>query len=160
MSGMFQTWDSADGVFRAGSILRCSSSNSKVWGEIVPDDQDLLAGTFVAVNENGGVKKLSSSEDIVHGIVVLDVYGEKSPHTTTINIGHFGYGDEVCALIVEGDDFARGDRAYIVASGDNAGRVTKEATNNLDLGYWVTQTSGNNVVGITLAPYQNVTLGG
>jgi len=61
----------------------------------------------------------------------------------------------VGALTVEDADFARGDTAYIVATGADAGKVTNEAAGNIDLGYWVEDVSaGNNCVAITLGYVQ------
>lgn len=148
----FVEWDSTAGVFQAGSILRGSSSNDKVWGEVNLTTSDLLAGTFVAVNADGGVRPIAANTDLIHGIVVRDIYGDGAPKEKTVNVGHFGYGDEVAALAVSGITFTRGDKVYIVESGADAGKVTNVAAGGVDIGYWVTRTSGNNVVGITLAP--------
>lgn len=152
----FATWDSESGIFKAGTILRCSSSNDKVWGEVNLTGNDLLAGTFVAVSDAGGVKSISASTDQVHGIVVRDIYGDGAPNDKTVNVGHFSYGDEVAGLAVEGLSFNRGDKVYIVVSGNDVGKLTNVAAGNIDLGYWVTRVSGGNVVGITLAPHQTV----
>lgn len=151
MSFGYTDWDAASGTMKPGSIKRASSSNDKVWGEENRTDTDLLAGTFVAVNPDGGVKRLASDKDIVHGIVVRDIYGDKSPHSKTVNVGHFSHGDCVCALAVDADEFTRGDHVYVVASGNDAGKVTKKSAGAIDLGYWVEETSpGNHSVAITL----------
>lgn len=152
----FATWDSESGIFQAGSILRGSSSNDKVQGEENLTGVDLLAGTFVAVSADGGVKKISSTTDLIHGIVVRDIYGKNAPSEKVVNVGHFSYGDEVAALAVDGISFTRGDKVYIVATGDDAGKVTNVATGNVGIGYWVTRTSGNGVVGIAFSPSQEV----
>lgn len=150
----FTDWDGADGTIKPGSIKRASSSNDKVWGEENLTDTPLLYGTFVAVNPAGGVMPLTAGARI-HGIVVRDIYGDASPPNKQANIGHFSHGDCVGALTVEGADFTRGATAYIVPTGADAGKVTDEATGNVDLGYWVEDVSaGNNCVAITLGYVQ------
>lgn len=150
----FTDWDGADGTIQPGSIKRASSSNDKVWGEENLTDTPLLYGTFVAVNPVGGVMPLVAGARI-HGIVVRDIYGDASPPNKQANIGHFSHGDCVGALTVEGADFTRGATAYIVPAGADAGKVTDEATGNIDLGYWVEDVSaGNNCVAITLGYVQ------
>lgn len=150
----FTDWDGADGTIKPGSIKRASSSDDKVWGEENRTDTALPYGTFVAVNPDGGVMPLAADTRI-HGIVVRDIYGDAAPHTKQVNVGHFSHGDCVGALTVEGADFVRGDTAYIVATGADAGKVTTEAAGNIDLGYWVEEVSaGNNCVAITLGYIQ------
>lgn len=153
----FTDWDAATGIMKPGSIKRASSSNDKVWGEENRTTIDLLYGTFVAVNADGGVKKITANTDLVHGIVVRDIYGDAAPHTKQVNVGHFSHGDCVCAQAVDGIDFTRGDKVYVVATGDDAGKVTNVAAGNIDLGYWVEEVSaGNNCVAITLGYVQTV----
>ncbi|OWO79283.1 hypothetical protein B5C26_21125 [Photorhabdus luminescens] len=152
----FTDWDAGTGTFKPGSIRRASSSDDKVWGEENRTDTDLLYGTFVAVNPEGGVKPITSASDVIHGIVVRDIYGDKAPHNKHVNVGHFSHGDCVGALAVEKDTFTRGDKAYIVATGKDAGKVTSTAKGNIDFGYWVEEVSaGNHCVAITLGYIQN-----
>lgn len=143
----FNEWDKNN--FRAGSIRRASSSNDKVWGEINKTDVDLAYGTFVAVNTAGGVKKIEAATDIVHGIVVLDIYGDGAPNEKTTNVGHFSHGDSVAAQGKDGVTFERGDKAYIIMTGADAGKVTNVDADGLDVGYWVDAVNGS-VVSITL----------
>ncbi|BBV07827.1 structural cement protein Gp24 [Providencia stuartii] len=154
----FQTnWDSPIGTLRAGTIYRASSSNDKVWGEENRTEKDMDYGIFVAVNPEGGVKHIETVNDVVHGIVVRDIYGDKAPHSKTTNVGHFSHGDCVGALAIEGEEFTRGDLVYIKVGGDASGRVTKEADGNIFLGYWAEKVSkGSNCVAITLGYMQNV----
>lgn len=153
----FVDWDAETGTMQPGSIKRASSSNDKVWGEMNAGDTVLPYGTFVAVSAEGGVKKISATTDIVHGIIVRDIYAGGAPADKTVNVGHFSHGDCVCALAVEGQSFSRGDKVYIVATGEDAGKVTAEKAGNLDLGYWVEEVSaGNNAVAITLGYTQTV----
>lgn len=153
----FQDWDSDVGTMQPGSIKRASSSNDKVWGEMNAGDAVLPYGTFVAVSADGGVKKISAATDMVHGIIVRDIYAGGAPADKTVNVGHFSHGDCVCALAVDGQSFARGDKVYVVATGADAGKVTSVAAGNLDLGYWVEEVSaGNNAVAITLGYTQTV----
>ena len=153
----FQDWDSDNGTMLPGSIKRASSSNDKVWGELNAKDDKLEYGTFVAVNADGGIKKITASTDIVHGIVVRDIYAGGAPADKTVNVGHFSHGDCVCALTADGQTFKRGDKAYIVAKGVDAGKVTAVPAGNLDLGYYVEEVStGNNAVAITLGLVQTV----
>lgn len=72
----------------------------------------------------------------------------------------FSHGDEVVALAVSGVTFARGEKAYVIATGSDSGKVTNVAADNIDLGYWVTEVSaGNSTVAITLGFNQTVTGG-
>lgn len=154
MSFGFTDWDGADGTIKPGSIKRASSSNDKVWGEENLTEIALPYGTFVAVNPDGGVMPLTAGARI-HGIVVRDIYGDAAPHTKQVNVGHFSHGDCVGALTIADAEFSRGDAAYIVATGDDAGKVTNVAAGNIDLGYWVEDVSaGNNCVAITLGYVQ------
>lgn len=151
----FTEWDAPSGIFKAGSIKRASSSNDKVWGEKNTSDTDLLAGTFVRVDPTGGIAPLSANTQIVHGILVRGVFGDKIPKDETADVGHFSYGDEVVALAVTGQNFVRGDKVFIVATGANAGKITKVATANIATNYYATEVSGD-LVAITLGLAQTV----
>ena len=119
---------------------------------------DLLAGTFVAVNAAGGVKRIAAATDVVHGIVMRTVFGDSIPNTEPTDVGHFSHGDEVVALCDDDAEFARGDKVYIVATaGANAGKITSEATGNIATNYYVTELStGNKTAAITLGFAQAV----
>lgn len=145
----FVQWDADTGVFKAGQIRRASSSNDKVWGEKNSTDVNLGYGTFVAVNADGGVKKITASTDVVHGIVVRDIYVDNAPSDRQVNIGHFSHGDSVVAQATSDAEFTRGTKVYIVATGDDAGKVTNVATDNIATGYWVEEVSAD-LVAITL----------
>lgn len=88
----FTNWDSDKGTLRAGTIYRASSSNDKVWGEENNTTTDLPYGVFVAVNPDGGVKPISAATDVIHGIVVRDIYGDKAPTTSKLMWGTFPTG--------------------------------------------------------------------
>lgn len=154
----FTEWDAPEGHFQAGSIKRASSSNDKVWAEINKTSTDLLAGTFVAVNPAGGIQRIAANTDVVHGIVVRTVFGDKIPHTEPTDVGHFSHGDEVVALCADDAELARGDKVYIVATaGADAGKITNVATGNIETNYYVTELSaGNNTAAITLGFAQTV----
>ena len=145
----FADWDATTGIFKAGSIKRASSSNDKVWGEKNSTTSDMLAGTFVAVEATGGIKKVAAATDRIHGIVVRGIFGDTIPAAETVDVGHFSHGDEVVALAVTGQAFARGDKVYIVATGVNAGKITKVSASNIATDYYATQVSGD-LVAITL----------
>lgn len=141
----FANWDS-ERTMRAGSIRRASSSSDKVWGE--QSDVDLEYGVFCAVAEKG-VTAIKSVNDVIHGIIVRDIY-ENARKDRTVNVGHFSHGDSVVAQGVEGVTFNRGDKAFVVCSGADAGKVTNEAGDDtVDLGYWIEAVSGD-CVAITL----------
>lgn len=154
----FTEWDAPEGIFKAGSIKRASSSNDKVWAEINKTGTDLLAGTFVAVNADGGVKRIATNTDLVHGIVVRTVFGDSIPNTEPTDVGHFSHGDEVVALCDDDAEFERGSKVYIVATaGVNAGKITSEAAGNIETNYYVTELStGNKTAAITLGFAQTV----
>lgn len=154
----FTDWGANNVTMKAGSIKRASSSNDKVWGEVNLTSDDIAYGTFVAVNANGGIKKISASTDLVHGIVVRDIYAnDAAPNDKTVNVGHFSHGDCVVAQGVDGVTFARGQKVYVVPTGADAGKVTNVAEDMIDLGYWVEEVSaGNDCVAITLGYTQTV----
>lgn len=145
----FQEWD---GVLKAGSIARASSSNDKVWGEENLTDVDFPYGAAVAWNPAGGVKQFASTDDVFHGIVVRDIYGEGvAPNARMVNVGHFSHGDGVRVAVVEGETFARGGKAFIVASGADAGLFTAtSAATTLDVGFVVEKVGTNGVIEVTL----------
>ncbi|QQP86937.1 structural cement protein Gp24 [Entomomonas asaccharolytica] len=154
----FTNWDSDDGIFNAGSIKRVSSSDQKVWGEKNATDTQIEYGLFVAVAAEGGVKPITAGTDLISGIVVRDIYGEKSTAEKTINVVHISHGDSVAVQSVDGIDFARGDRAYIVVTGADAGKVTNVKEGAIDIGGWVEDVSaGNNCVAFTLGYIQSFT---
>ncbi|HGN1344036.1 TPA: hypothetical protein ACKRMM_005875 [Pseudomonas aeruginosa] len=160
MSFFQNKWDSPTGILRAGTVRRASSSDDKIWGEENRTEKDMDYGIFVAVNPDGGVKHIEKATDLVHGIVIRDIYGDKAPHDKQTNIGHFSHGDCVGALTVEGEEFARGDLVYIKSTGVDTGRVTKVSKGNISLGYWVEDVSkGSNCVAITLGYTQSVAAG-
>ena len=154
----FAEWDAPEGHFKAGSIKRASSSNDKVWAETNKTANDLLAGTFVAVNVDGGIKRIGANTDMVHGIVMRSVFGDKTPNTEPTDVGHFSHGDEVVALYADDAALVRGTKVYIVAAaGANAGKITNKATGNIGTDYYVTELSaGNKTAAITLGFAQTV----
>ena len=157
MGYSFTSWDADTGTMLPGAIYRVSSSDNKVWGEENLTGKDLLCGTFVTVNPNGGIKPIESATDLIHGIIVRDIYGDVHPANRQINIGHFSHGDSVVALAVSGVTLQRGDRVYIIPTGDDSGKITNVAEDNIDLGYWVERVSnGNNCAAITLGYAQSV----
>lgn len=157
MGYSFTSWDADTGTMLPGAIYRVSSSDNKVWGEENLTGKDLLCGTFVTVNPNGGIKPIESANDLIHGIIVRDIYGDVHPANRQINIGHFSHGDSVVALAVNGVTLKRGDRVYIIPTGDDSGKITNVAEGNIDLGYWVERVSnGNNCAAITLGYVQSV----
>jgi hypothetical protein len=155
----FTEWDAPEGHFKAGSIKRASSSNDKVWAETNKTNVDLLAGTFVAVNAAGGIKRIAADTDVVHGIVMRTVFGDSIPHTEQTDVGHFSHGDEVVALCDDDAEFTRGSKVYIVATdGVDAGKITNVAVGNIATNYYVTELStGNKTAAITLGFAQAVT---
>lgn len=153
----FNDWDAPTGTMQPGSIKRASSSNDKVWGEVNHTGKPLAYGIFVAVAEEGGVKPITAGTDVIHGIVVRDIYADATPADRTVNIGHFSHGDCVVAQAVADAEFKRGSKVYVVASGDDAGKVTATAAGAVDMGYWVEEVSaGNDCVAITLGYVQKV----
>lgn len=157
----FTSWDAETGTMKAGQIKRVSESTNKTWGETNQSGASLLSGTFVAMSADGGITKLSATTDIVHGILVRGLYGDACPADQIADVGHFSHGDEVVAQGMTNVTFKRGDRAYVVPTGDDAGKVTNVETGNIDLGYWITQVSaGNACVAITLGFNQTVSTGG
>lgn len=145
----FQEWD---GVLTAGSLARASSSNDKVWGEENLTDTDLPYGTAVAWNAAGGVKKFAAATDVFHGIVAKDIYGEGvAPNNRMVNVAHISHGDGIRVATVTGQTFTRGGKAYIVASGANAGLFTATAAaTTLDVGFVVEKVGTNGVIEVTL----------
>lgn len=148
---LYQEWD---GVLKAGSLARASSSNDKVWGEECIAATDLAYGTAVAWNAAGGVKKFSAVGDTFHGIVVKDIYGEGvTPNDRIVNVAHISHGDGIRVATVSGQTFTRGGKAFIVASGANAGLFTStSAATTIDVGFIVEKVGSgtNGVIEITL----------
>lgn len=144
----FQDWD---GVLKAGTIARASSSNDKVWGEENLTADALAYGSAVAYNPAGGVKKFAAATDVFHGIVIRDVYPDEAPANKVVNIGHFSHGDGIRVATVAGQTFTRGAKAYIVATGVNAGLFTATAAATaLDVGFIVERVGTNGVIQVTL----------
>ena len=138
----FNNWDSdARGTLFAGQIRRGSQSTSKAWAEENLTAVDLAAGTFVTINADGGVKAVSAATDVIHGLVLADIYGETTPNDKMLNIAHCGHGDEFVAVAADDQAFARGDVINIVATGDDAGKITKEA--GIATAYVATYVSGD-----------------
>ena len=128
MGYKFNKWDSdARGTLFAGQIRRGSQSTSKAWAEENLTAVDLAAGTFVTMNAAGGVKAVSATTDIIHGLILADIYGQTTPNDKILNIAHCSHGDELVAVAAAGQTFARGDVINIVATGVDAGKITKAA---------------------------------
>lgn len=139
----FNNWDSdARGTLFAGQIRRGSQSTSKAWAEENLTAVDLAAGTFVTMNAAGGVKAVSNANDTIHGLVLADIYGQTTPNDKMLNIAHCNQGDEFVAVAVDGQSFARGDAIYIVATGVNAGKITKVSASNIATAFVATYVSG------------------
>ena len=64
---LYQDWD---GVLKAGSYSRASSSDIVIFGEENLTTDDLPYGHAVAFNANGGVKKYTATTDVYAGVVV------------------------------------------------------------------------------------------
>lgn len=151
----FTQWDNEDvGTMQAGQIYRASSSDNKVWAEKNLTDSDIQVGRFVAINPEGGIKPIEATTDIVHGIVVKDIYGTIQPNEKTFNIGKFSHGDAVVAVAVD-INIPVGSKVYVVATGKSAGTVTTKAVGNLDLGFYV-EKSSRYFAAITLGYNQTV----
>lgn len=148
---LYQDWD---GVLVAGSLARASSSNDKVWGEECLAATDLPYGTAVAWNAAGGVKKFAAVGDTFHGIVVKDIYGGGvAPNDRIANVAHISHGDGIRVATVSGQTFTRGGKAFIVASGANAGLFTAtSAATTIDVGFIVEKVGSgtNGVIEVTL----------
>lgn len=139
----FNNWDADPrGTLVAGQIRRGSQSTSKSWAEENATTTDVTCGTFVAFAPAGGIKPITAAADIVHGLALEDVYGETVPHDKIVNVGHCNTGDEFVAIAVDGQTFARGDVIYIVATGADAGKITKVAASNIATAYIATYVSG------------------
>lgn len=122
----FNNFDSdSRGTLYAGQIRRGSQSMSTAWAEENLTDTDLVCGTFVAFNKDGGVKPLSADDDVIHGLVLSDVYGDKVPNDKIANIAHCSEGDEFVVIAKEGEGFERGDALTILMTGADAGKVAK-----------------------------------
>lgn len=143
MGYRFNNWDAdARGTLFAGQIRRGSQSTSKAWAEENLTAVDLAAGTFVAINPDGGVQAIAADTDIVHGLILADIYGETSPNDKMLNIAHCNQGDEFVAVAADGQTFERGDVINIVATGADAGKITTVATDNIATAYIATYVSG------------------
>lgn len=139
----FNNWDSdTRGTLVAGQIRRGSQSTSKAWAEENSTTTDVACGTFVAFAPAGGIKPIASATDVVHGLVLEDVYGATVPHDKIANIAHCSEGDELVAVAVDGQSFARGDAIYIVATGVNAGKITKVSASNIATAFVASYVSG------------------
>ena len=145
----FQEWD---GVLKAGSYSRASSSDIIVWGEENLTADNLVYGHAVAFNPAGGVKKYSAVGDVFAGVVVRDIYGEgATPNQRITNVAKIGVGDGIRVEAVAGQTFTRGGKAYVVVSGANAGKFTATAAaTTLDVGYIVEKIGTNGVIEVTL----------
>lgn len=141
----FVNWDVANHTMLAGSIKRASSSESKVWGEQITED--VPYGCFVAFNEEGGCKPITSVADTVHGIVMRDIYADKAPAQRTANVGHFSHGDSVVAQAIEDHEFKRG--GYVFIDVEEKGKITHVAEGNIPTAFVVDSISGD-CVAITL----------
>ena len=146
---LYQDWD---GVLKAGSYSRASSSDIVIFGEENLTTDDLPYGHAVAFNANGGVKKYTATADVYAGVVVKDVYGGGvAPNNRIVNVAKIGIGDGIRVETVTGQTFARGGKAHVVVSGANAGKFTAtKAATTLDVGYIVEKIGTNGVIEITL----------
>lgn len=137
----FNNWDADErGTLFAGQIRRGSQSTSKAWAEENLTDTDLVVGTFVTMNPEGGVKPVEAATDVIHGLVLADIYGETTPNEKLVNVAHCNHGDEFVAVAADGQTFVRGDAINIVATGDEAGKITKEP--DIATAYVATYVSG------------------
>lgn len=145
----FSDWD---GTLKAGSYSRASSSNIIVWGEQNLTSDDLPYGTAIAFNPDGGVQKYSAVTDVFAGVVVRDIYGKDvAPNDRIVNVGKIGIGDGIRVAVVDGQTFTRGGKAYVVATGTNAGKFTATSGDTtLDVGYIVEKIGTNGVIEVTL----------
>lgn len=146
---LYQDWN---GVLKAGSYSRASSSDIVIFGEPNLTTDDLPYGRAVAFNTNGGVKKYTSVSDVYAGVVVKDVYGgDVALNKRIVNVAKIGIGDGIRVETVVGQTFTRGGKAYVVVSGADAGKFTATATvSTLNVGYIVEKIGTNGVIEITL----------
>ena len=109
----------------AGQIGNGSQALYKTRAEQWTGKEDLKPGYFVAINEAGGVKPLTTKTDVVLGIarrtLRRDVY--KSGEIADILI--LAPGDSVWAVITPENAVNRGDFVVPVKEGETAGTVSK-----------------------------------
>lgn len=128
----------------AGQISRADQSTSKAWAEQNESESAIKEGVFVAKNKSGkGVIPVSSVSDLISGISLRNGYGRDYYSGDRVNVMHIGVGDGVWARLSSDSELARGDKVYIVATGDYAGYITSASTDNIETNYIVDRISGD-----------------
>jgi len=143
----FGNYDNQPAGF-AGQVARGDQSLSRAWGETNMDTTNTSTGIFVAYNigtddtaqQRQGFKKITADTDKVHGIVVTTGMFKLIRPQERGSIMHIGHGDSVWAQMADGATLVRGDDVNIVATGDDAGKITNAA--GIATQYTVVRVSG------------------
>lgn len=130
----FGNYDTQPAGF-AGQVARGDQSLSRAWGETNMDTTNTPTGIFVAyyigtddtVQQRHGFRKITAATDTVHGIVVTTGMFKLIRPQERGSIMHIGHGDSVWAQMADGATLKRGDDVNIVATGDDAGKITNAA---------------------------------
>ncbi|MBP6018791.1 MAG: hypothetical protein KA735_04815 [Burkholderiaceae bacterium] len=113
-----------------GQIGLVGESLSRATGEQNVGATVVHAGRFVATASPHGIKAIAAAVDPVQGIVIKSQLQGSYGKDEYLSVGHIGHGDSAWAETT-GAALVRGDAVYIVATGVNAGKVTKTDTNNI-----------------------------
>jgi len=130
----------------AGSPSRGDQALYKTWSmKMNTENEELVVrpGIFVAV-DGEDVKLFEADTDVLAGIIIrTGIYRKIKPYLENVDVCKIGHGDGIWAMQAEDSVLEAGDPVYIVASGDDVGKATSEATGNKSTKYIASKVRGN-----------------
>lgn len=126
----------------AGDVGKGGLANSKAVAYLNEATVELVPGRFVAISEKG-IKEISANTDVLAGVVLRNnVYGVR-PKGEIVDVMAIGVADSVFVEIADSQQIVRGDAVNVVASGAEAGRITKETESSIKTAFTVIKVAGN-----------------
>jgi hypothetical protein len=123
----------------AGQVARAGESGIVTVSYINQDTTPIDGGLFVA-RADDGCKKITAASDMILGVtVVMGIHHEFEPKKN-LSVFKIPHGSEIWVQMTDDSTLAEGDAVKIVATGDDAGKISHSGT--IDTPFYVTGLNG------------------
>ena len=123
----------------AGQVARAGESGIVTVSYVNQDTVPIAGGLFVA-RADDGCKKIAAASDMILGVsVVIGIHHEFEPGKN-LSVFKIPHGSEIWVQMTDDSTLAEGDAVKIVASGDDAGKISQNGT--IETPFYVTGTNG------------------
>ena len=137
MSYAYEQAPAKAGELGKGNFASAKTSAEKVTGKV-------KAGDFVALNPAGGVKALAAKTDVLAGVVFASTIRDEWSDGELCDVMHIAAGDAVWVNVATGKTVTRGQKVYVLTSGDGkVGAIQGETdANAIETAYVVIDVKG------------------